>query len=439
MYELLHRHKRIAVIVIGVATLGFFLWLFLQGGFTDLTSGGKCVAQVNGECITLREYRRELLRYSHLLENKELERLVRQQILENLIAQTLLYQKALELGFRASDEEVVQTIKSDPTFQENGVFSSYKYKETLAKNGLELSEYEDYIRKLLSIQKLLTLLQNAVYMTEQEMRVNLAVNNVEISGRLYVITPSDIQQKIEPTEKELLEYYEKNKERFKKEDTKLIRVWAQKDKERAGALYKDVKEGKEISGYTQYALPKDNSNIPPTLLKLAESLSEKDAVSITKLGDEYYVIQLYKYERGSYKSFSEVREEVRRAVVEAKAKEVLLSQAKTYAENMRRGDTPQLKYFTFADTPLSQVASLVRIDQKDLVMLAFSKEKVFGPYALAQGYGILYIEGRKEKPTQGQDLEQVKRELINLKTNSIINWYIQHLEKSSKVKVFETQ
>jgi peptidyl-prolyl cis-trans isomerase D len=58
-------------------------------------------------------------------------------VLESLIVQELLYTKAKKLGFLASNQEVIDLIKSDPSFQENGIFSTSKYKESLARLGLE--------------------------------------------------------------------------------------------------------------------------------------------------------------------------------------------------------------------------------------------------------------------------------------------------------------
>ena len=434
MYELIHRHKKIAVIVIGVATFGFLLWLFVQGSFQDFTSGGRCVAEVNDSCITYRDYRRELLRYSHLLENKEFENVVKERVLESLIVQTLLYQKAESMGFRASDEEVVQTVKSDPTFHENGVFSSYKYKEILARGGLEPQEYEEYIRKLLSTQKLLALIQNAVYMTEEESRINLSVSSMELSGKLYLLTPADVKEVIEPTEKEMLEYYEKNKDAYRTEEKKIIQVWVEKDKERASDIYKELKAGKDVSGFTQYELPKDAESLKPEVLKLAERLSQSDPITITKVGQDYYVVKLYKLEKGGIKSFNEVKEEVKKALIENKKLEVLSSRAQSYAQALRRGESVNLRYFTFENTPISQIASLMRIDSKDLINIAFSNEKVFGPYSLAQGYGILYVESRKEGK-QEVATSDASKNLLTLKGSSLTNAYIEHLLKNSKVKI----
>lgn len=285
MYSLLHRYKSITVAIIAVATGGFFLWLFFAGGLSDITSPSKrCVVEVNSGCVTIKDYRRELLRFSNLLQNPQMEKLVKDQVLSNLIAQELLYQKAKDLSLVASNEEVVEVIKSDPTFHEGGLFSASKYKEILSRNGMTPEEYEDYLRKAISIQKLLRLLTNGVYITEEEFKINLLADSTLLSGSLYLITPSDVKDRYTPTDQELLEYYQKNKELFKRQEGRVVRVWKEKDKEKALSIYKDLKAGKEVQGFQEFRLPEDIQKLGEAINKEAQRLTPQDRVSVFKEG-----------------------------------------------------------------------------------------------------------------------------------------------------------
>ena len=291
MYSLLHRYKSITVAIIAVATGGFFLWLFFAGGLSDITSPSKrCVVEVNSGCVTIKDYRRELLRFSNLLQNPQMEKLVKDQVLSNLIAQELLYQKAKDLSLVASNEEVVEVIKSDPTFHEGGLFSASKYKEILSRNGMTPEEYEDYLRKAISIQKLLRLLTNGVYITEEEFKINLLADSTLLSGSLYLITPSDVKDRYTPTDQELLEYYQKNKELFKRQEGRVVRVWKEKDKEKALSIYKDLKAGKEVQGFQEFRLPEDIQKLGEAINKEAQRLTPQDRVSDYKEGEEYVVV-----------------------------------------------------------------------------------------------------------------------------------------------------
>ena len=321
MYSLLHRYKSITVAIIAVATGGFFLWLFFAGGLSDITSPSKrCVVEVNSGCVTIKDYRRELLRFSNLLQNPQMEKLVKDQVLSNLIAQELLYQKAKDLSLVASNEEVVEVIKSDPTFHEGDLFSASKYKEILSRNGMTPEEYEDYLRKAISIQKLLRLLTNGVYITEEEFKINLLADSTLLSGSLYLITPSDVKDRYTPTDQELLEYYQKNKELFKRQEGRVVRVWKEKDKEKALSIYKDLKAGKEVQGFQEFRLPEDIQKLGEAIRQEAQRLTLQDKASIFKEGEEYVVIYLKELLPSGYEDFDKVKEKVKGKLGRGEAK-----------------------------------------------------------------------------------------------------------------------
>ena len=436
MYSLLHRYKSITVAIIAVATGGFFLWLFFAGGLSDITSPSKrCVVEVNSGCVTIKDYRRELLRFSNLLQNPQMEKLVKDQVLSKLIAQELLYQKAKDLSLVASNEEVVEVIKSDPTFHEGGLFSASKYKEILSRNGMTPEEYEDYLRKAISIQKLLRLLTNGVYITEEEFKINLLADSTLLSGSLYLITPSDVKDRYTPTDQELLEYYQKNKELFKRQEGRVVRVWKEKDKEKALSIYKDLKAGKEVQGFQEFRLPEDIQKLGEAIRQEAQRLTLQDKASIFKEGEEYVVIYLKELLPSGYEDFDKVKEKVKDKLIEEKAQSLMLQKAQEVAKALKEGKKPEVRSLSFSQTPTMQLGAVVNINQKDLVHIVLSEEKVFGPYPLRQGYGVLFVESRSKKEIKKEEKQEVFRDILSLKSQAILTRYVEHLEKNAKIKI----
>ncbi|MEJ5338821.1 MAG: peptidylprolyl isomerase [Aquificaceae bacterium] len=436
MYSLLHRYKSITVAIIAVATGGFFLWLFFAGGVSDITSPSKrCVVEVGSGCVTLKDYRRELLRFSELLKNPQMEELVREQVLSNLTAQELLYQKAKSLSFIASDEEVVEVIKSDPSFQEGGLFTSSKYREVLSRIGLTPEEYEEYIRKVLSIQKLLSFLSNGVYLSEKELEINLLAENTLLSGSLYLITPADVSQGYSPSEQEMLEYYQKNRELFKRPEGKLIWVWREREKEKALSIYNELKKGKESQGYQEYRLPEDTQKMGSLLEKEAQKLSPQERFSITKDGEDYVVLYLKQVIPAGYEEFEKVKEKVKERLVEEKSQSILLQKAQEVAKELREGKKPAVRALNFSDTPAMQLNAVVNMDQNSLVRIVLSGERVFGPYPLRQGYGVLLVEKRSRKELRPEEREEVVRDILSLKSQAMLTQYVEHLKKNTKIRI----
>jgi peptidyl-prolyl cis-trans isomerase D len=434
MYSLVYKNKKFVAGVIGFVSLAFLLWLLWVGGVKDIANiGQNCVAKVDGSCITLRDYRRELLRYGNLAQNKDMERLLKQQVLESLIVQELLYARAKKLGFLASDQEVIDLIKSDPSFQENGIFSTSKYKESLARLGLEPTEYEEYIRKILTIQKLLNLIGNAVYLTPREEEINLLSQSFEISGRLYTINPEDVPVSV--SEKEILDFYTQNRENFKREPTKVVRLWIEKDKQKAEEIYKALKNRQEVPNFKEFKLPQQEGEFPTELKGELNRLSPTEPISLIKTGEGYAIVFLFKEETGGYKSLEEVKAEIEKTLKEKKAQEQVKSLAEKVKEDLKQGKGVSYKFLEFSKAPALQLLSVMKLGEKDLLEILLSKERVFGPYPVLKGYGVLVVQERSKKEIDQKQRAEFIKDLISLKKDATINYYIESLRKGAKVKI----
>jgi peptidyl-prolyl cis-trans isomerase D len=434
MYSLIHKNKKFVAGVIGLVSLSFLLWLLWVGGVGDIANiGQNCVANVDGSCITLRDYRRELLRYGDLTQNKDMERLLRQQVLESLIVQELIYARAKKLGFLASNQEVIDLIKSDPSFQENGIFSTSKYKESLARLGLEPTEYEEYIRKILTIQKLLNLIGNGVYLTPKEEEINLLSQSFEIGGRLYIINPEDVSVSV--SEKEILDFYTQNRESFKREPTKVVRLWIEKDKQKAEEIYRALRNRQEVTNFKEFKLPQQEEEFPTELKGELNRLSPADPISLVKTGEGYAIVFLFKEETAGYKSLEEVKTQIEKTLKEKRAQEQVQSLAEKVKEDLKQGKDVPYRFFEFSKTPALQLLSVMKLGEKDLFEVLLSKESVFGPYPLLKGYGVLVVQERSKKEIDQKQRAEFIKDLLSLKKDATINYYIESLRKGAKVKI----
>jgi Formiminotransferase domain. len=434
MYSLVYKNKKFVAGVIGFVSLSFLVWLLWVGGVGDIANiGQNCVAKVDGTCITLKDYRRELLRYGDLIQNRDMERLLREQVLESLIVQELLYAKAKKLGFLASNQEVIDLIKSDPSFQENGIFSTSKYKESLARLGLEPTEYEEYIRKILTIQKLLNLIGNGVYMTPKEEEINLLSQSFEIGGRLYIINPEDVSVSV--SEKEILDFYTQNRESFKREPTKVVRLWIEKDKQKAEEIYRALRNRQEVPNFKEFKLPQQEGEFPTELKGELNRLSPTDPISLVKTGEGYAIVFLFKEETAGYKSLEEVKAQIEKTLKEKKAQEQVKSLAEKVKEDLKQGKDVPYKFFEFSKTPALQLLSVMKLGEKDLFEILLSKEKVFGPYPLLKGYGVLVVQERSKKEIDQRQRAEFIKDLLSLKKDTTVNYYIESLRKGAKVKI----
>ncbi|MFC2169118.1 SurA N-terminal domain-containing protein [Acidobacteriota bacterium] len=141
---------------------------------------------------------------------------VPQQILEQIIQQTLLLQTAREMRLGASDEEIREKIISYPVFQKDGKFIGFEeYKRILDWNHIPLSEFENSLKKEIILDKVIKILTAGITISQQEIWENYKNKNESV-GMEYILLENDkIELNEEPQFSELQDFYEKNKENFK--------------------------------------------------------------------------------------------------------------------------------------------------------------------------------------------------------------------------------
>ena len=434
MYAIIQRHKRLAAIIIAVASLSFLFWMFSVADIQQMFGLKRCAAEVNGECITLREFRYELLRYSDLLEKEDLRGVVKRQVLYSLISREVLYQKAIELGIRASDTEVAEAIKRDPNFSRDGKFDIGMYKEALERVGLTPSEYESYLKKQLTVRRLINLISKLVYLTDREREFQERILSTRFEGKVYLISPKSVSLDYKPSAEDLERYYRENKEKFLTPEKKVYLVWETEDKKKAHSIYSSLKKGKVPEGGREV---KDPSVLPKDLSKEIGRLSKEDRVTITKVRGTYYVLYLKDIEPRKIRPFSEVKEEIEEILKKSRMDELLEKKAWEIREKLEKGERVDVKPLEFENSSVEEFITLFKIRGDDTLRLVFSKDRVFGPYRTVNGYAVIYVETRKLSPELVKNRSDMEKDLIRAKEDALVNMYVEKLVEEAKIKINE--
>ena len=206
-------------IILGAIVVVFVFWGV--GSFRNRKSD--VIASVNGEAVSLEEYRST---YNNLLEqmrqrfgnnlNEEVLKMLQldQQALDQLIEQRLLMQEVARLNFRVTDEEVIRTIQNISSFQTNGVFDSRLYTTVLNYNRMTPEGFEAAQKKRLLIEKLRTYLFSNFQVSEDEVREYYDWKNVTVSIDYALFDPKTYQE-IALTDEALETYFNDHKESYK--------------------------------------------------------------------------------------------------------------------------------------------------------------------------------------------------------------------------------
>src|SRR5438132_1599379 len=165
------------------------LFVFGQLGFVDC-AGRDAVATVNGESIPLARYQQ---RYQAFMEayariyrdrfSPELaERLgLPQQVVNELIQEALIVQRAGAEGLLVTDEELNAQIQAVPAFQENGRFALKRYQEYVRRRGLAAAAFENEMRRELTRMKVEQAVRGGVKVTPAEVEHAFVLRREEAS------------------------------------------------------------------------------------------------------------------------------------------------------------------------------------------------------------------------------------------------------------------
>src|SRR5512142_403672 len=183
MLDRMRRHRnwlKWSLALVCLAFVIFYIPDFLRGTGADASSSDT-VARVEGHDITAGEFRRtyqaQLQAYRSAYGANMSEQLLKQlgieqQILQQMVDERAALAEADKLGIDASDEEVRQRILSMPAFQENGHFigeQRYQQLLRLQRPPMTASEFEDNVRRQLTVEKLRSSITDWLSVTDKEL------------------------------------------------------------------------------------------------------------------------------------------------------------------------------------------------------------------------------------------------------------------------------
>jgi peptidyl-prolyl cis-trans isomerase D len=188
-----------------------------EGGGTDtLATVGKEKISVSVYYQTLRQRLETMRQQYRELDSQFIQQLnIPQQILNQLIQQSLLMQLSKDMGIEATDDEIRKKIMSYPAFQKDGQFIGFaQYQKILDWNRIPLAEFEKSLRQETIMEKVVEVLTAGVTVTDEELWENYQRAN-DTARMEYVLLELDkVQWDGQPTPDELTDYFEKNKEAY---------------------------------------------------------------------------------------------------------------------------------------------------------------------------------------------------------------------------------
>jgi peptidyl-prolyl cis-trans isomerase D len=172
MLESMRKHMTWMMwVIVGLITVTFLFF-----GIYPSDVGGRMVAKVDGDVITMDDYNRAYRNlsdnYREILKdqfNESIAKSLKAQAIQELITDRLFVQEAERLGLKVGNDELQVAIMRMPAFIRDGRFDKRIYDSVLDRINMSPSTFEASQREFLLRQKLERLVRDGVSVTEPEL------------------------------------------------------------------------------------------------------------------------------------------------------------------------------------------------------------------------------------------------------------------------------
>ena len=208
----------LAVVIFALLIIPFAFW---GVNYYFDQSGGVAALEVNGEEISLADYRRA---YQGLREQwqalsggpvpEEAEPLLKEQTLENLVQTELFRQTGRQLGLRVSDQEVWDAIQQLPSMNDESGFSPELFSFAASQVGLTPEGFKEQLRQDLASRQLQEALLGTDFVTDAEVSAFARLQNQRRDFSYAVLSSDELKESHEPTEEEIEARYQEADDRY---------------------------------------------------------------------------------------------------------------------------------------------------------------------------------------------------------------------------------
>src|SRR6185503_12797537 len=221
MFDLLHRHKHVAQGILALITLPFAF--FGVDFYFNRGDSAQSVASVGGNKISQAEFddslREQQQRMRQALggnfdpamyDNPE----VRYALVDQLVNQRLLENRARADRLRVSDTQLQQFIAGLPPFQEDGKFSADKYRQVLSAQGMSPLMFEQRVRGELVLAPLQDPIVNGSIAAQSSVQRYLSLLEQKREVAVAPIAAESFEKAVKVSDADVKAFYDKNPAAF---------------------------------------------------------------------------------------------------------------------------------------------------------------------------------------------------------------------------------
>ncbi len=410
--------KSYLIKVIFAVIIIVFVFYFGAGGLRDKET---VVARVGGFDITYTEYweaYNDTLKSYERIRDKLDEKFMaelKEKVLYDIINKYILVAEAKKLGIEVSDMEFGELLGGIEAFRKDGKFDKDQYIAVLQRNKIEPEQFEKSQRTMLLMGKVTSVIMDTgTALTDANIWAGYVREKGKVDLSYSRFDPSSYKGKVTVSDKELSDIYEKEKDRFRGENTYRLKYIVIDDKGslRDDTVYTDLLKVKDLDAYAKLKglTVSDTGSVRQSeLFKTYKGLKIETWLKDLRKGDislpardtgRSYIFQLVDREEGRPMEKSAALASIKNRVDSEKAKEM----ARLAAEDaIKRGSVGSKTQTGFILRTASAIPKLGNIPRGDTGLLGLTKEKpVYDkPVEIGGDYYVFSFAGEKS-PDKGE-------------------------------------
>lgn len=216
----------VATVVIGLLIIPFALWGV--NSYFQYGAGGEWVAEIDGEKITVAEYRGEvqqqLARYQAMLGAQYRPELydtprLRQQVLEGMVDRALVERRTRQAGYRVGDAQLAEEIRAMEFFKVDGKFDRQVMRDKLASVRMTVPGFEARIRRDMTLSQLPDAIRNSEFVLPDEAARGVALLEEQRTATWIALPAVTFLKQVEVSEADVEAHYQAQQARYMTEES----------------------------------------------------------------------------------------------------------------------------------------------------------------------------------------------------------------------------
>ena len=393
---------------------------------------------------------------------------LKKQALKSLINEHLIYQQARALGVAATAEDLQRVIAQTPYFQVDGRFNPDRYRSMLARFHYTPEQYEEAVRKSEINKRVIGMITGLAKVSATEVRdfFHMLKDRIDLDFVLFetekfrekvqpkdqdiqaffkkhrkqyrfspqvkvsylAFRPKDFEDEVEVSQDELADYYELNLDRYREpEKVKARHILFRLERDdppekvaqvrsKAEGVLKLAQKGEDFAGlaekYSEGPTAKAGGDLGwfarDQLVKpfsdAAFRASKGSITDLVRTDFGFHIIKVEDRRAAGSRSFEEVKDEIRKKIIQEKATELATDRSAAAYEEValsqdfegvarKKGLTPITTDFLSSDRPMTDE----NLDHKFLEIALSLKKGEIGPLVdLDKGHFLIKCLDRKE-------------------------------------------